>query len=94
MRSLPLYREFERFGAVHACWSGPAIAKPADISTNGILSQDQFIDAANETNALFGLAETVTIGPEIALPEGFSFLDKDGTQRYDSRVKWWSDRAR
>jgi len=94
MRSLPLYKEFDGFRAVHACWSEPAIAELADISTDGLLSENQFIDAANETNALFALAETVTKGPEVALPDGFSFSDKDGTRRHDVRVKWWSDRAR
>jgi hypothetical protein len=94
MRSLPLYKEFDGFRAVHACWSEPAIEELADISTNGILTEDQFIDAANETNALFALAETVTKGPEVALPDGFSFSDKDGTRRHDVRIKWWSDRAR
>ncbi|NCO04106.1 MAG: metallophosphoesterase [Alphaproteobacteria bacterium] len=94
MRSLPLYKEFDGFRVVHACWSEPAIAELAKISPSGVLSEDQFIAAANERDALFSLAETVTKGPEVALPDGLSFSDKDGTERRDVRVKWWSDRAK
>ncbi len=29
--------------------------------------------------------------PKIRLPEGMSFIDKDGTERTEIRIKWWED---
>ncbi len=94
MRTLPLYKEFAKFRVVHACWNEEAIVKLANVSANGVLSEEQFIDVANKDNPLFPLVETVTKGPEVRLPDGFSFSDKDGTKRQDVRVKWWSDGAK
>ncbi|WP_286993381.1 hypothetical protein [Shewanella sp.] len=33
-------------------------------------------------------------GPELALPQGYSFQDKTGTERYRVRIKWWSEEAK
>ncbi len=63
------------------------------LTRNGVLSEDQFVDAAAENENLFSLAETITKGPEIALPGGYAFTDKDGNVRRDVRVKWWNDAA-
>jgi hypothetical protein len=35
--------------------------------------------------------EVICKGPEVALPEGFSFMDKDGKLRTEVRVRWWQD---
>ena len=93
MRTLPLFREFGGFRAVHACWNEDAIDRLESISSNGVLSEDQFIKAADKNDALFSLAETITKGPEVALPDGYSFADKDGTVRSDVRIKWWNNDA-
>ena len=93
MRSLPMYVEFPQFRIVHACWSEPAIGKLQEITKKGVLSDDQFVQAADKNDPLFSLVETITKGPEVALPKGYSFADKDGNIRHDVRVKWWNDKA-
>lgn len=30
-------------------------------------------------------------GKEISMPDGLSFIDKDGTKRTDIRIKWWEN---
>ena len=86
MRSLPPYREFANFRAVHACWNELAIKTLKTITMNGVITGDQFIHAADETHKLFKLVEMTTKGPEIPLPDGYLFVDKDGTKRSDVRV--------
>ncbi len=93
MRSLPMFIEFSQFRVVHACWSEPTIEKLKQFTRKGMLNENQFIQAADKNDPLFSLVETVTKGPEIALPEGYFFADKDGNDRRDVRVKWWNDRA-
>ena len=94
MRSLPLYLEFSGFRAVHACWDESTIADLAAATTLGVLSKDQLADSAIKSEALFDLVETTTKGPEVALPVGHSFEDKDGHSRQNVRLKWWEGRAR
>ena len=37
-----------------------------------------------------GIDETLK-GKEMEMPEGISFIDKDGTKRTEIRIKWWED---
>lgn len=38
---------------------------------------------------VFKAAETLLIGPERKLPSGASFLDKEGNERAEVRLRWW-----
>ena len=90
MRRLPLFLELDGFRAVHACWDNGRIDALRQVSPKGVLSADQLIHAADPQNPLFDLVETTTKGPDVALPDGHSFTDKDGTIRRDVRIKWWN----
>lgn len=94
MRSLPLYQDFGSLRAVHACWNEQAIETLGTITKNGLMSGDQYIYAADKTHELFKLVEMTTKGPEISLPDGYVFVDKDGTKRSDVRVQWWRGDAK
>jgi hypothetical protein len=93
MRSLPLFFEAEDFRAVHACWNEAKIEALGQISKEGVLSPDQLVRAAFKKDPIFELVETTTRGPEVKLPEGFTFIDKNGDERSDVRLKWWIDNA-
>ncbi len=90
MRSLPLYLELDGFRTVHACWDEGRIAR-LEMETNaGVLSVEQFIKVADPANPLNDLVETITKGPEVSLPNGHSFADKNGDRRTEVRLKWWN----
>lgn len=93
MKTLPLFLEFGDFRVVHACWDQSKIDALRTLINNGALSDDQFIAAADKGNYLFDLVETVTKGPELALPDGYSITDKDGTVRRDIRLQWWKQKG-
>ncbi|SFR36990.1 Calcineurin-like phosphoesterase [Yoonia tamlensis] len=93
MVSLPLYLEFGGYRAVHACWAAEKIDALKRISKDGVLTKEQFIRAANPDDPLFDIVETALKGPEIALPDGVSFVDKGGHKRTNIRIKWWDSRA-
>lgn len=90
-KTLPLYLEAESFRAVHATYDHDSIATLKRLTNNGILSDDQYLELANKDSELFKAVEITCKGKEIALPEGQSFFDKDGTERFDIRLKWWLD---
>lgn len=96
MRSLPLFLEDKGFRAVHACWIDASIDRLRLLTGDGVLTEDQLIQAAGHDDAeeMFLLAEQVTKGPEHRLPEGWSFRDKDETERHDVRLQWWNAAAR
>jgi hypothetical protein len=98
MRSLPLFLEVEGFRAVHACWNEATIEALRKISKEGVLSPEQLVRAAPKEDPIFNdpifeLVETTTKGPEVKLPKGFTFVDKNGDERSNVRLKWWVDNA-
>ena len=58
---------------------------------NGRLNSDKIIEAANKETTLHKVVEETLKGKEIALPFGHYIHDKDGTQRYKIRIKWWEN---
>ncbi|MDE0588579.1 metallophosphoesterase [Halocynthiibacter sp. C4] len=90
MKTLPLYLELDGFRAVHACWSDGKIASLNACTQNGVLSEEQFIEAGRKDSELFPLVDITTKGPEIDLPEGYAFTDKNGAVRTKVRAKWWA----
>ncbi|MGG7643915.1 metallophosphoesterase [Rhodovulum sp. YNF3179] len=94
MKSLPLFLESYGFRFVHACWDEDVVSRLAKVTINGRLSDDQFIEAGKIGEALHGLVETTTKGPESELPEGYSFVDEGGNLRREVRLQWWNGDAR
>ncbi len=90
-KSLPVYLEIKDrrgavlFRAVHACWSQPLIERVPQY-----LDDAYIIDAATKGHQAHEDMEVLLKGPEIPLPNGASFLDKDGHSRTDIRIKWWN----
>lgn len=93
MRTLPLFLELEHFRAVHACWDETRIAELKAVTRDGVLSEDQFVGAADRTSSMFDLVEATTKGPEHPLPVGYGFHDKDGVWRDYIRVRWWAQNS-
>lgn len=83
---LPIYYETDSFRAIHACWSKDHLGHIAGRT----LQDDEFLFAASDKRRTEGRAlEILLKGPELDLPEGQSFTDKDGRERKSMRVRWW-----
>jgi hypothetical protein len=93
MASLPLYIEFGGYRAIHACWNEVDMNALKERASNGTLTNEQLIKAADENDPLFNLVETALKGPELELRDGLSFLDKGGHRRTSTRRKWWDSLA-
>ena len=89
-RTLPLWLDLEGLRVVHACWDERAIQQIGQVRhgrrriTNAVLQS-----ACRKGNALFEAVDIVLKGKEAKLPEGVSFLDKDGNRRHHTRIRWF-----
>jgi hypothetical protein len=93
MKTLPLFLEYPGFRVVHACWSEVTIARLRAVAPEGRLSGEQFVSAGRKDDPFYKLAETTTKGPEVSLPDYWTFTDKDGTERKEVRIQWWKSGA-
>lgn len=88
--TLPLWLDLGDLRVVHACWDPEAIA---GLGTPFVDPQT-VIDASNEDHPKYRWVENLCKGPEVRLPNGLSFHDKGGHERFDARFRWWDPQAR
>jgi hypothetical protein len=86
MKSLPMFLDLGSLRAVHACWCEDSIRllKGKSLQDHGLL-----IKAGTKGTPEYQATEMVLKGPELELPQGEFFRDKDGTERDTMRVSWW-----
>lgn len=87
--TLPLWIDFGDVRVAHACWHQPSMDRLKPYLTEKNCITPVCIQILYDNKPLFQALETITKGIETALPEGYSFTDKDGTVRRDIRLKWW-----
>ncbi len=92
-KTLPIFlNENFPFRIIHACWDNTSIdLLQKHLNSDNSLNEAHFPTGAEEGTDLFKIFEKLLKGPEIVLPDGVSFFDKDGKQRDCIRVKWWGD---
>jgi len=58
------------------------------------LPEHRWVASATLGESEFEAVETLLKGPEHELPEGTSFLDKEGNRRRHARISWWEPSPR
>ncbi|MEO8277134.1 MAG: metallophosphoesterase [Thermoanaerobaculia bacterium] len=90
-RALPISLELGGFRVVHACWDEVALAVVEDgLARHGGIDDGFLIEGHNPESLLFAALEILLKGKEIDLPDGSTFLDKDGVERNAARVRWYA----
>jgi hypothetical protein len=86
MKRLPMFLDLGGLRAVHACWDAHHIAR-----LHGKSIEDEAFLRASATHQTpeFRAVENVLKGPELAMPPGLLFHDKEGIARRTVRVRWW-----
>lgn len=94
-RTLPAWLELPGLRVIHACWEPAALARVRAHLPDGVLSDAHLADAFTAGHALHEDLEVLLKGLEAPLPRGFSYLDKERTERHEVRIQWWrTDGAR
>jgi hypothetical protein len=90
-KQLPLWLELDELRAIHACWHDPSMEVLAPwVDDNNRLHNDQFYQHyAVKSDPLYAAVECLLKGPEVSLPAGARFADKDGIVRSEARICWW-----
>jgi hypothetical protein len=99
--TLPLWLDLPEIRVVHACWHSASVSYLAQVlGPEARLSYDWMVaatdEAANEgveEMTVFAAVEELIKGPEISLPDGYSFRDKYGIARTRMRARWWDNSA-
>ncbi len=90
MKHLPAALDLGGARAVHACWDEECIRRlPV-----GCFTDPAFLAAASKKGTPEHAArETVLNGPEMPLPGGIPFIDKEGHSHQKARIRWWGRTA-
>ena len=85
-RHLPIYLDLGGLRAVHAAWDD----RHLDMLAGTPLADDAFLRIAGTYDTVeFRAVEIMLKGPELHLPEGVIFTDKEGVARKKVRTRWW-----
>lgn len=92
-RTLPLWLDLDGLRVVHACWhqSSIDVLRPVVKGSDGswCLGDDVMTQASTKGTPEYEAIECLLKGPEVALPDGVGYYDKDGHPRRKARVNWW-----
>jgi hypothetical protein len=91
-KTLPLWLDLGGLRVVHACWHRASmdLLQPL-MGENHTLTDELILMGSRKDHWAYKALETICKGPEVELPEGFSFKDKEGRVRTEVRVRWWQD---
>jgi hypothetical protein len=88
IRTLPLFFENDLLRMVHAAWDDRAVDESRD-NPSPLRDERYLQESAYAGNRASEIVETLLKGIEMPLPPGAFYLDKEGTRRYKTRVRWW-----
>ena len=87
MKRLPMFLDLGGLRAVHACWDTRRIAwlKKQPLESEEFL-RSSAVPGSREHRAV----ENVLKGPELSMPEGVFYFDKEKVPRNRIRARWWN----
>lgn len=89
-RKMPLWLELDGLRVVHACWDQAAMDA---LDGDPCVSQALMVSSSVQDSIEQQWVEHLCKGPEVPLPDGITFFDKDGHIRRDARYRWWDPTA-
>jgi len=87
---MPLFLEFERFRAVHACWHGPLIEQFRQQYGGNRIDREFIYRSAIEDSFEWVLMDRLLRGTHLRLPNDEVMVSKDGFRRRFFRTKFWT----
>jgi hypothetical protein len=90
-KTLSVYIDAGAIRVIHAAWNEKALCDISSfLNENKCLKDDAYTICSERGTAPYQAIETLLKGPEINLPQGVTFKDKDGHVRDSARIKWWT----
>ncbi len=89
-KSMPLWLDLGGLRVVHACWHQEAMDRLQPLTGPDNTVTDELMVLGSRTGHwVYEAIEVARKGPEIPLPDGITFQDKEGKVRHEVRVRWW-----
>ncbi|MDT3381929.1 metallophosphoesterase [Labrys neptuniae] len=94
--SLPVWLDLGGLRMVHACWhaASQACLVATCLDAAGCFHEKGLRKAYLGGTPEHLAADVLLKGPEVRLPVGHSFRDKDGHTRHEARLRWWDREAK
>ena len=90
----PLFLDLGSIRVVHAAWYEPSLSILRRHTGEKNRLTDAFLyRATRRGNVEFDAIQNVLKGVEVDIPMAKTFIDKDGNERKEMRVRWWLDAA-
>jgi hypothetical protein len=91
-KTLPLWLDLGDLRVVHACWHQASIdVLRKAMGSSRALTDEMIVLRSRRSDPIYEAIEIVCKGPEVDLPPGISFKDKEGKVRTEVRVRWWQE---
>jgi hypothetical protein len=91
-KTLPLWLDLGALRIVHACWHQASMDQVTPLmGANQTLTDELILLGNRKGHWAYKAIETICKGPEVELPQGYSFKDKEGKVRTEVRVRWWQE---
>lgn len=89
-KTLPLWLDLGGIRVVHACWHDASMRRLGPLlGPRHTVTDELLLLGSRREHWAFTALETLCKGPEVPLPQGGSFVDKEGRVRAEVRVRWW-----
>jgi hypothetical protein len=93
-KTLPLWLDLGDIRVVHACWDEGAMLRLKDSLGEGNRLTDALLKhASTYARQEFRDVETLLKGKEVPLINGHHFVDSDGNEWPNIRIRWWDQQA-
>lgn len=87
--TFPLWLDLPDFGVVHACWHPVMQERLRPHLVDGAAPRERLAKLAQKGTDTEEALQILLKGVEEKLPDPISFLDKDGHERREVRLRWW-----
>ena len=93
-KTIPLWLEIDGIRVIHACWHLEAIGRlERKLGPNNTVTDELMVTMSTKGHQDYHDLEILIKGPEIEMPDGFKYKDKDEIVRSSARYAWWDSQA-
>ena len=93
-KTIPLWLDLGELRIIHACWALKSMkGLKSKLGPNHTVTDELMVTMSTKGHEDYHDLEILIKGPEIKMPDGFKYKDKDGIVRSSARYAWWDPQA-
>ena len=93
-KTIPLWLDLGELRIIHACWDLKSMeGLKSKLGPNNTVTDELMVTMSTKGHQDYHDLEILIKGPEIEMPDGFKYKDKDEIVRSSARYAWWDPEA-